>query len=46
VWISKGPTKGGEASKMLAEIVEKAAKLKASRGEKAVKKKVVGRSKA
>ena len=46
VWISKGPTKGGEASKMLAAVVEKAAKLKASRGQKDVKKKVVGRSKA
>jgi bifunctional non-homologous end joining protein LigD len=45
VWISKGPTKGGEASKMLAGIIEKAAKLKASRGQKSVKKKVVGRSK-
>jgi len=45
VWISKGETKGGEASKMLAEIIEKAAKLKASRGQKSVKKKVVGRSK-
>ena len=44
VWISKGPTKGGEASKMLAEIIEKAAKLKAERGQKSVKKKVVGRS--
>jgi bifunctional non-homologous end joining protein LigD len=31
IWISKGPTKGGEGSKMLAEIVEKAAKLKAAR---------------
>src|SRR5215471_2539784 len=28
VWISKGTTKGGEASKMLAGIIEKAAKLK------------------
>jgi bifunctional non-homologous end joining protein LigD len=45
VWISKGPTKGGEASKMLAEIIEKAAKLKAGRGQTEVKKKVVGRSK-
>jgi bifunctional non-homologous end joining protein LigD len=45
VWISKGPTKGGEASKMLAEIVEKAAKLKAGRGQKSVKKNIVGRSK-
>ena len=31
IWISKGPTKGGEASKMLAEIVEKAAAIKAGR---------------
>jgi bifunctional non-homologous end joining protein LigD len=31
IWISKGPTKGGEASKMLAEIIEKAAALKATR---------------
>jgi len=45
VWISKGPTKGGEASQMLAEIVEKAAKIKASKGQKTVRKKVVGRSK-
>ena len=45
VWISKGPTKGGEASKMLAQIIEKAAKLKAGRGQTEVKKKVVGRSK-
>ena len=44
VWISKGTTKGGEASKMLAGIIEKAARLKAERGEKTVKKKVVGRS--
>jgi bifunctional non-homologous end joining protein LigD len=34
IWISKGPTKGGEASKMLAEIVEKAATLKAGRAKK------------
>jgi bifunctional non-homologous end joining protein LigD len=45
IWISKGPTKGGEASKMLAGIIEKAAKLKASKGQKTVRKKVVGRSK-
>src|SRR5882672_10094975 len=45
IWISKGPTKGGEASKMLAEIIDKAAKLKASRGQTAVKSKVAGRSK-
>jgi hypothetical protein len=30
---------------MLAQIIEKAAKLKAGRGEKEVKKKVAGRSK-
>ena len=46
VWLSKGTTKGGEASKMLAGIIEKAAKLKAERGAKTVKKKVVGRSKS
>ena len=34
IWISKGPTKGGEASKMLAEIIEKAAKIKAGRPKK------------
>src|SRR5438128_2097719 len=34
IWISKGPTKGGEASKMLAEIIEKAAKIKAGRTKK------------
>src|SRR6266496_4848599 len=44
IWISKGPTKGGEASRMLAEIIEKAATLKAAKGQKTVKKKVVGRS--
>src|SRR3954468_6265164 len=36
IWISKGPTKGGEASKMLAGIIEKAAKLKSSKGQKTV----------
>jgi len=46
IWISKGPTKGGEATKMLVDVVEKAAKLKAGRGQKSVKKKVVGRSKS
>jgi bifunctional non-homologous end joining protein LigD len=35
IWKSKGATKGGEASKMLAEIVEKAAKIKADREKKA-----------
>jgi len=39
IWISKGPTKGGEASQMLAEIVEKAATLKAGRAKTAVRKK-------
>ena len=34
IWISKGSTKGGEASKMLAEIIEKAAKIKAGRAKK------------
>ena len=34
IWISKGPTKGGEASKMLSEIIEKAAALKAGREKK------------
>src|SRR2546423_7226547 len=31
IWKSKGATKGGEASRMLAEIIEKAAKIKAGR---------------
>ncbi len=44
IWISKGPTKGGEASKMLAGIIEKAAAIKAARGQKAAPKKR-GRSK-
>ena len=35
IWISKGETKGGEASKMLADIVEKAAAIKAGREKKA-----------
>jgi bifunctional non-homologous end joining protein LigD len=34
IWKSKGATKGGEASKMLAEIIEKAAQIKAGRGKK------------
>src|SRR3989440_10690025 len=34
IWKSKGTTKGGEASKMLAEIIEKAAKIKAGREKK------------
>jgi bifunctional non-homologous end joining protein LigD len=39
IWISKGPTKGGEASKMLSEIIDKAAKLKAARTGRASKSK-------
>ena len=35
IWISKGPTKGGEASKMLADIVERAAQIKAGRAKPA-----------
>jgi len=35
IWISKGPTKGGEASQMLADIIEKAAAIKAGREKKA-----------
>jgi len=35
IWISKGETKGGEASRMLADIVEKAAAIKAGREKKA-----------
>ncbi len=35
IWKSKGATKGGEASKMLADIIEKAAKIKAGREKKA-----------
>jgi bifunctional non-homologous end joining protein LigD len=31
VWISKGPTKGGEAGAMLAEVIERAAAIKAKR---------------
>ncbi len=31
VWLSKGPTKGGEASAMLATIIERAARIKAER---------------
>jgi bifunctional non-homologous end joining protein LigD len=34
IWKSKGATKGGEASKMLAEIIEKAAQIKAGREKK------------
>ncbi len=39
IWISKGPTKSGEGSKMLAEIIDKAAKLKAERGGTRARKK-------
>jgi len=35
IWISKGETRGGEASRMLADIVEKAAAIKAGREKKA-----------
>jgi bifunctional non-homologous end joining protein LigD len=35
IWKSKGATKGGEASKMLAGIIEKAAQIKAGREKKA-----------
>jgi bifunctional non-homologous end joining protein LigD len=31
IWISKGPTKGGEAAAMLADVIERAAKIKAAR---------------
>jgi bifunctional non-homologous end joining protein LigD len=31
IWISKGPTKGGEAAAMLAGVIERAAKIKAAR---------------
>src|SRR5204863_3719711 len=31
VWISKGPTKGGEAAAMLAGVIERAAKIKVAR---------------
>ena len=31
IWISKGPTKGGEAAAMLAGVIERAAKIKAER---------------
>jgi bifunctional non-homologous end joining protein LigD len=31
IWISKGPTKGGEAAAMLADIIERAARIKAGR---------------
>jgi bifunctional non-homologous end joining protein LigD len=31
IWISKGPTKGGEAATMLADIIERAARIKAER---------------
>ncbi len=35
IWNSKGQTKGGEASKMLADVIEKAAAIKAGRERKA-----------
>jgi bifunctional non-homologous end joining protein LigD len=31
IWVSKGPTKGGESAAMLAEVIERAAKIKAGR---------------
>jgi bifunctional non-homologous end joining protein LigD len=34
IWLSKGPTKGGEAGAMLADVIERAAALKASRRKK------------
>ena len=34
IWISKGPTKGGEAAAMLADVIERAAQLKAGRKKK------------
>jgi bifunctional non-homologous end joining protein LigD len=34
IWISKGPTKGGEAAAMLADVIERAAKIKAGRKKK------------
>jgi len=34
IWISKGPTKGGEAAAMLADVIERAAALKAKRRKK------------
>ena len=37
IWVSKGPTKGGEAGAMLADIIERAATIKA--GRKKTKKK-------
>ena len=39
VWLSNRPAKGGEAGAMLATIIERAARLKADRGEDASKKK-------
>ncbi len=38
IWKSKGATKGGEASKMLAGIIEKAAQIKAARAKPAAAK--------
>jgi len=34
IWVSKGPTKGGEAGAMLAEIIDRAATIKAGRRKK------------
>jgi bifunctional non-homologous end joining protein LigD len=45
VWKSHRPAKGGDAGAMLAEIIERAAKLKAKRAEPASKKKTTTRKK-
>jgi bifunctional non-homologous end joining protein LigD len=46
VWQSHRPAKGGEAGEMLAQIIERAAKLKARREEPASKKKAPAAGKA
>jgi bifunctional non-homologous end joining protein LigD len=46
VWTSHRPAKGGDAGAMLAEIIERAAKLKAKREEPASKKKAPAAKKA
>ena len=43
VWLSNRPAKGGEAGAMLATIIERAARLKADRGEDASKKKTAAK---
>jgi hypothetical protein len=45
VWKSHRPAKGGDAGAMLAEIIERAAKLKAKRAEPASKNKTTTRKK-